>query len=168
MRNLYDKIPGAPNFRYKEFVKSMTALRYGINNIPPDEKTWRNIESLAVNVLQPIRNEFGGIRILSGYRSPKLNIKIGGSPTSNHCRGEAADIEPLNPEVTLLDIFNYINNYLKFRWVICEYFPTGWIHVDYREIDNIKGIKLKDEIHNYKIVNSEYINNLYKDRFHSI
>jgi len=162
---LNDKIPGAPNFRYKEFIKSMTAIRYGINNIPTNETIWKNIENLAVNVLQPIRNEFGRIYISSGYRSPKLNIKIGGSSTSNHCRGEAADIEPLESGITLLDIFNFIVDKLDFRWVICEYFKNGWIHIDYREDNNIKGIKLKDENHNYKIVTKEYINNLYKDKF---
>lgn len=161
MRNLKNKIPNAPNFTYNEFVKSMTAIRYDIDNIPPDEKTWTNIENLAVNVLQPIRNKFGRIRILSGYRSPKLNIKIGGSSTSNHCRGEAADIEPLENNVKLIDIVNFINSKLEFRWLICEYFPQGWIHIDYREGSNIKGIKLKDKKHDYIIVLADYLNTIY-------
>jgi len=161
MINLNNKIPDAPNFSYKEFVRSTTAIRYGIDNTPPDEKTWSNIEKLAVNVLQPLRNEFGGIRILSGYRSPKLNIKIGGSSTSNHCRGEAADIEPLEFGVKLIDILNFITVNLDFRWVIGEYLPQGWVHVDYREGANIKGIKLKDEKHNYTIVSSDYLNTIY-------
>jgi hypothetical protein len=57
MRNLNSKIPGAPNFKYREFIKSDTAIRKGIDNIPIDEH-WENIEKLAVNILQPLREIF--------------------------------------------------------------------------------------------------------------
>ena len=161
MRNLNDVIPGAPNFKYKEFVRSMTAKRKGIDNIPTDENVWKNLENLAVNVLQPLRNKFGRIRILSGYRCPELNVKIGGSATSNHCRGEAADIEPLEEGVELIDLVNYINNNLEFRWIIAEYFPDGWIHVDFRLGGNIKGLKLKNDTYHYAKVSPEFLNKLY-------
>jgi hypothetical protein len=91
--NLYDRIPKAYNFRYIEFIRSNTAIRLGINNIPNNDQ-WENIERLAVNVLQPIRIHFGPIIIRSGYRSPILNKNIGGSSISNHMKGEASDIEP--------------------------------------------------------------------------
>ena len=147
MRNLNDRIPGAKNFKYKEYVYSQTAMRLGIDNIPKYEITWLNIERVAVNVAQPIREEFGRIRILSGYRSYLLNIKIGGSQYSNHCLGEAIDIEPIEPGVSLLQIMNFIQDNLIWRWMIAEYFPDGWIHIDFRRKSNIQKVKLKDHLH---------------------
>lgn len=160
MINLNKKIPGAKNFRYKEFVRSDTALRMGIDNTP-NERQWRNIERLAVNILQPIRNKFGRIRIVSGYRSYQLNKKIGGSKYSNHMKAEAADIEPVSIKVSLFDIVKYIVENLEFRTVILEYPFSGWIHSDYREGGNLKRIKLKDQNHNYKTVSMGYIRKLY-------
>ena len=161
MININDKIPGAPNFRYREFIKSSVAIRHEINNIPQEEYIWSNIERLAINVLQPIRNKFGRLRITSGYRTQILNMKIGGSSTSNHCRGEAADIEPLEDGIGLIDVFKFIHDKLEFRWLIAEYFLEGWIHIDFRDGANIKGIKLKDDKHNYLDVTPEYVNNIY-------
>ena len=161
MRDLNAKIPGAPNFRYREFVYSKTALRHGLNNIPQEEYIWKNIEELAVNVIQPIRKEFGRIRISSGYRSPIVNVKVGGSSFSNHCIGQAADIEPIELGVTLIDIMDFIYDNLEWRWMIAEYFKDGWVHIAYRQKGNIKGIKLKDPNHNFKIVTMEFIRELY-------
>lgn len=160
MRNLNKKIPGAPNFRYKEFIKSDIALRKNIKNVP-NKRQWKKIEKLAVNVLQPIRNKFGGIKITSGFRSIELNQAIGGSRYSNHCRGEAADIEPFDDNVKLVDIMEYIVNNLEFRTVILEFPRSGWLHADYREGGNLKRIKLKDKNHHYKTVSMEYIKKLY-------
>jgi hypothetical protein len=162
MRNLNKRIPGAPNFRYKEFIRSDVAIRLGIDNVPNDNQ-WRNIERLAINVLQPIRNKFGRIRITSGFRSIELNQVIGGSRYSNHCRCEAADVEPVDDNIKLIDVMEYIVNNLEFRTVILEYPPLGWIHTDYREGGNLKRIKLKDRNHNYETVSLRYIKNLYYD-----
>jgi zinc D-Ala-D-Ala carboxypeptidase len=152
MINLEDKIPGAESFKYKEFTRSTFAIRKGINNIP-NAKQWYNIEKLAVNILQPVRNQFGMIKITSGFRTIELNKLIGGSPTSNHCRGEAADIEPLVPGLHLLDLVEFIYNYLEFRTIILEYpKENGWVHVDYREGGNLKNLKLKDYHHDYEDV----------------
>lgn len=160
MRDLNSKIPGAPNFKYKEFIKSNTATRLGINNIPSSHQ-WKNIEELAINVLQPIREKFGRIRISSGFRSKQLNKMIGGSTSSNHCKGQAADIEPLENGITLIDILEFIVQQLKFRNVILEYPPNGWIHVDYRKDNNVKRIKLKDKLHNYVQTSLNDIKDLY-------
>lgn len=162
MRNLDDKIPGAPNFKYSEFVYSSTALRLGMSNLPTKESEWVAIEKLASNILQPVRMKFGRLRISSGFRSPIVNKQIGGSGTSNHCRGQAADIEPIEIGVSLFDIMQYIHYQLKYRELIAEYFPSGWVHVAYRESNNAKILKLKDDNHNYDKVNISYIANIYK------
>lgn len=162
MRNLNSIIPGAENFRYKEFTKSAVAIRKGINNIPNDENIWQNIEKLARTILQPIRNEFGGVRITSGYRSPELNTAIGGSNRSFHCVGMAADIEPLAPGVTLMDVMEFVVGGLDFTEAIAEYWPGGWNHLAIaNERENERVLKLKDERHNYKVVGWDYIKNIY-------
>lgn len=160
MVDLKDKIPGAPNFRYREFIRSQTATRLCIDNVPSDGQ-WKKIELLSTRILQPVRSRFGSIRITSGYRSPELNIAIGGSIYSNHCRGEASDIEPANVNIKLIDVVKFIYDNLEFRTVIAEYFPTGWVHVDYRAGGNIKRLKLKDKSHNYEDVNMDYLLDLY-------
>ena len=160
MRKLNDKIPGAESFSYKEFVRSQTALRKGIKNEPTDEE-WECIEKLAVNILQPVRNEFGRIRITSGFRSVELCEAVGSNKNSNHARGQAADIEPIDPKTKLIDVVEFICSGLEYRAVIAEYFPDGWIHVAYREGGNIKKLKLKDEKHSYEEVSLNYLKSLY-------
>lgn len=160
MVDLNVRIPGAKNFKYKEFVRSDVAIRKRINNIP-EEWQWDNIEELAVNVLQPVRERFGGIRITSGFRSQELNVSIGGSKWSNHCRGEAADIEPVDDRVKLFNILDFIYNDLSFRNLILEYPPYGWVHVDYRKGNNIKKLKLKDATHDYQEVTLNYLRGKY-------
>ncbi len=160
-RNLNDKIPKAPNFKYKEFVKSDTAIRKGIDNLPTTEKRWENIEKLAVNVLQPTRDALGRIRITSGYRSPELNVAIEGSTGSLHCSGCAADIEPLGEGVSLLDLLEWIYNNCEFRELIYEWPLDGWAHVAFVEGYNDRKLKLKDKNHHYKIVTMDYIKGLY-------
>lgn len=161
MINLYSKIPNAKNFTYKELIKSDTALRLGIDNIPPTN-IWRSIELLAANCLQPIREKFGPIKINSGYRSIPLCLAVGSSIYSNHTRGEAADLEPFYSDIKLIDVLNWIYDNLEFRELIAEYFPMGWIHISFRENGNDKILKLKDKNHNYERVNMDYINNLYR------
>ena len=99
LRDLNTKLPMAPNFRYKEFVRSSTALRLGIKNIP-NEHQWQSIERVAGNIIQPVREKFGRIRITSGFRSIKLCKAIGSSINSNHTRGEAIDFEPVNSDIS--------------------------------------------------------------------
>ncbi len=161
MRNLQDKIPGASSFKYGEFVRSEVATRLGIKN-EPDEKQWQNIELLAREVLQPVRNKFGRIKITSGFRCEELNKRIGGSEFSNHCRGEAADIEPMEKGVTLFEVLEWIYENLEFRTVIAEFFTRdGWIHIDYRVGGNIKRLRLRDEKHKYEDVTMKFLKELY-------
>lgn len=160
MRDLTERIPGAPSFKYGEFVRSDTAARLGIENSPNDEQ-WRSIERLAFRVIQPVRNRYGPIKITSGYRSQELNEAIGGSKYSNHCRGEASDIEPVSGYIRLINVIKFIYDNLEFRTLIAEYFPDGWIHVDYREGGNIKRLKLKDKDHNYDTVGIDELMDLY-------
>jgi len=159
MRYLKDYLSMAPNFKYEEFVKSNTAIRKGIPNIPTEE-IWQKIELLAEHCIQPIRTHFGPIKINSGFRSPDLNVAIGGSTTSNHCNGEASDIESWTGKIALLDIAEWAFNNLEFRTIIVEYPPQGWIHIDYRKGGNLKRLKLKDATHNYKNVDIEYLRSL--------
>ena len=160
MRQSNDVVKGTKNFKYGEFTKSSTALRKGIDNTPSDNH-WESIEELASNVLQPLRDEFGPLRITSGYRSEELCIAIGSSKNSNHARGQAADIEPYDSRIKLISILEYIVENLEFRTVIAEYFPDGWIHVDFRTGGNIKRIKLKDANHHYKEVSLNYIKQIH-------
>lgn len=158
--NFKSIIPGAEHFTYGEMVFSDTAIRLGINNLPNDSQ-WKALESLAVKVLTPIRNQFGPIRIHSAFRCPVLNKAIGSGNTSNHLRGEAADIVPVNSGITLISIAEWIYKNLDFQELICEYFPTGWVHVAYRASGNAKELKLKDKNHNYSRLSWEEIARLY-------
>lgn len=130
------------NLTLEEVIKSNTAKRKGIDNSPSTEHKM-NLISLANYVFQPIRDHFGEpIFISSGYRSAALNKAIGGSPTSQHSKGQAIDID--NDAVkspTNLEIFNYIKDNLIFDQLILE-FPNkkgepSWVHVSY--VDQDKG-----------------------------
>jgi zinc D-Ala-D-Ala carboxypeptidase len=158
--DLESKIPGAEDFRYKEFIKSDTALRKNISNIP-SKHHWRNIEKLAINVLQPSRNVFGPIRITSGYRSKELNLEIRGSKNSLHCFGYAADIEPISEGIELMDLLEWIYHNCDFQELIAEFFPLGWVHVGYVEGRNERILKLKDDFHDYEVVSLNYLKDLY-------
>ena len=85
------------NFSLPELCKSQTALRKGIDNLPKDPDIVSKMQTLAEEVLQPVRDKFGPTVINSGYRCKKLNTAIGGSKKSQHCFGEAADIESSLP-----------------------------------------------------------------------
>lgn len=81
------------NFHLSEFIRSKTAVIYGFNKqFEPPVDVIVNIQSLVTNVLQPLRNDVGAIKINSGYRCQELNNKVGGVPTSQHLVGMASDI----------------------------------------------------------------------------
>lgn len=86
------------NFSYKEFEESDTARKNHIQNVITDTEVRDSVKALVLNVLQPLRDKWGGpLEINSGYRSPKLNKLVGGASTSQHVKGEAADVRCTDP-----------------------------------------------------------------------
>jgi zinc D-Ala-D-Ala carboxypeptidase len=117
-----------------EVTRSETAKRKGISNMPTPEHL-ENFKLLAEKVFEPIREHFGvPIHISSGYRSKALNTAIGGSLTSQHCSGEAIDIDMDGTSITNAQIFNYIKDNLVFDQMIWEFGTDknpDWVHVSY-------------------------------------
>jgi zinc D-Ala-D-Ala carboxypeptidase len=122
------------NLALAEVTRSETAKRRGISNMPTPEHT-ENFKKLAENVFQPIREHFGvPIHISSGYRSKALNTAVGGSLSSQHCTGEAIDIDMDGTSITNKQIFDYIKDNLVFDQMIAEFPENGnpaWVHVSY-------------------------------------
>ena len=160
LRDLEKILPMAPNFKYKEFVISPTALRFGIVN-EPNEQEWQSIERVAGNIIQPVRNQFGPLNITSGYRCVELCLKVGSSSTSNHTKGEAIDFEPVDNNIKMITIIEWIHKNLPYRELIAEYFPHGWIHVAFRLNGNNSQLKLKDADNNYSIITISDLIKLY-------
>ena len=147
------------NFTLKELTKSDTATRLGIDNTP-DDATIENLKLLCEMVLQPVREHFGkSVTVNSGYRSPESNAAVDGSKTSDHCKGQAADIEidglP-NPELA-----QWIMDNLDYTQLILEFYTqgqpnSGWVHVSY-DPNNLK----KQELTAVKVAGkTTYLNGL--------
>jgi len=122
------------NFTMAEFIKSDTANRLGIDNTPQGEHL-ENAKALFENVVQKVRDHFGPTVLNSGYRCPELNEAVRGSKTSQHCHGEAADIEV--PGVANGELAQWIVENLDFDQVILEFYTpgqpsSGWVHVSYK------------------------------------
>ena len=122
------------NFSLAEMVKSETALRHDMDNTPGEAEI-ENLKRLCEQVLQPVRDHFAkGVKVNSGFRAPEVNAKVGGSRTSDHCKGQAADIEI--PGVANADLAQWITENLDFTQVILEFYTqgipdSGWVHVSY-------------------------------------
>jgi zinc D-Ala-D-Ala carboxypeptidase len=133
------------NFTLKELTYSATALRRGIDNEPSKEGILK-LTLLAAELLQPLRNAVGSIRITSGYRSPQLSELIGSSSNSQHCRYEAIDCQFVKRGVmNNLTIYNaLIDLNLDYDQCILEFgssteFIDGdpaWIHLSWKVSDN--------------------------------
>lgn len=138
------------NFTYEEMIESATARRLKISN-EPTQQDKRNIEKLCEDILQPIRDKIEvPIIVDSGYRSTALNKIIGGSATSQHITGAAADIRIMpatgeSQKQANQRLFNFIksmviNNEIKVGQLIDEY-NYSWIHVSlpsYKHINDIR------------------------------
>jgi len=128
------------NFSLHEMTKSETALRMGFDNTPDEEAT-ENLRLLCEKVLQPVRDHYGkGVKVNSGFRSPAVNQATGGSRTSDHCLGRAADIEI--PGVANADLAQWIMDNLEYTQLILEFYTpgipdSGWVHVSY-DPNNLK------------------------------
>ena len=121
-----------------EATNSNTAIRNGINN-SPDSVTFERMKLVANKCFEPLREWYGKpIRINSFYRSQLLNVKVGGSATSQHVKGEAIDISAGN-KVENKKLFDWICANLDFDQVINEY-DFQWIHVSYKSKGNRKQI----------------------------
>ena len=138
------------NLTLKEVTKSGTATRKGISN-EPTKQHLQNLKIIADKVFQPIREYFKEpIYISSGYRSKLLNKAIGGSSTSDHCKGFALDLDQdyRNTGITNKMVFEFIRENLEFKQLINEN-NYSWIHVSYDPKN------LKNEI--LELKNGKYI-----------
>lgn len=126
------------NFSLSEFTKSETAIRKGLDNTPTLQII-ENLQKLVDNIIQPVRDHYSkSVKINSGYRAPEVNASVGGSKTSDHCKGQAADIEIAG--VANGDLAKYIVDNYKFTQVILEFYTqgipdSGWVHVSYDPTD---------------------------------
>jgi hypothetical protein len=124
------------NFSLHEMCKSETAMRMGLDNTP-DAAATENLRVLCEKVLQPVRDHYGkGVKVNSAYRSPESNAAVGGSKTSDHCKGMAADIEI--PGVANADLAQWIMDNLEYTQLILEFYTpgipdSGWVHVSYNK-----------------------------------
>ena len=130
------------NFTIQEYIKSQTALRQGIDNTPTEEHMG-NATALFRNVVQKVRDQFGVTVINSGYRGEALNEAVGGSSNSQHCKGEAVDIEC--PGTPNYDVAKWIEDNLDFDQLILEFYTpgipdSGWVHVSYKSEGNRKSV----------------------------
>jgi hypothetical protein len=119
---------------YKEGVYSRTALRRGIKNNPNAEQM-ENMVAIAEEVFEPLRMWVGGpIKINSFFRSPELNKAIGGSGKSQHCHGQAIDLDDTFGRATNAEMFEFIKENLDFDQIIWEFGDEAnpdWVHVSY-------------------------------------
>lgn len=123
------------NLSLAEVTRSESAKRNGISNQPMSTHL-ENLKKIALNIFQPIRDHFDlPIYISSGYRSPALNSKIGGSTGSQHCLGEAIDIDMDGTSLLNAQIFHWIKDNLDFDQLIWEFGTDNnpdWVHVSYK------------------------------------
>ena len=119
-------------FTYSEMLKSDTATKNKLWNGAPKEAE-ENLRALVVEVLDPLREAYGKpVRVNSAYRCPRLNTLVGGSLNSQHMRGEAADIQPVDGNEADLEVLaQFLIASGKFDQLII--YPT-FIHVSYRRL----------------------------------
>lgn len=134
------------NFTYEEMIASSTAKRLKIDNTP-SVKELANLRKLCQEVLQPIRDKYGKtITVTSGYRCPKLNRAVGGSTTSQHVFGQAADITLGTPALNKM-LFNLILDMMNKKQIrvgqLIDEYGYRWIHVSlpYTKVNNVLHIK---------------------------
>jgi len=119
---------------YKEGVYSTTAKRLGLKNDPTDEHI-SNMELICEKIFEPLRMHVNGpIKINSFYRGPELNKAVGGSSKSQHCHGQAMDIDDTYSYASNAEMYKYIKDNLNFDQMIWEFGTDknpDWVHVSY-------------------------------------
>jgi len=144
---------------YKEAVYSRTAQRLDIYN-HPDNVQKDGMILIAEKVFEPLRKFVGGpIKINSFFRSPELNKAIGGSGKSQHCHGQAIDLDDTFGKATNAEMFNYIKENLDFDQMIWEFGDEDnpdWVHISYVSAEKNRKRCLnaykKNNKTNYKII----------------
>jgi hypothetical protein len=141
----------SPHLSYAEVIKSQAAIRHQIDNSPTPEHL-HNIKILAEKVFEPLRalasrerKKDTPLTISSFYRSPELNKAIGGSTNSQHCKGQAMDIDidGWYTDLDNADLFYMIEEELDFDQLIWEFgnsIKPDWVHVSYSEFHNRREI----------------------------
>ena len=134
------------NFTLKELTRSNTALRLGINNEPSKEGIYK-LTLLATQILQPLRDCLGALRVTSGYRSPELCVALGSKISSQHAKYEAIDLQYFKRgKMDNIKIYQALKELaLPFDQVILEFGDAteyvdpenpAWIHLSYTINDN--------------------------------
>ena len=131
---------------YKEGVYSVTAIRKGIDN-EPNEEQLSNMKLVAEKIFEPVRTHFKvPIKVNSFFRSPDLNKAIGGSTRSQHCKGQAIDIDDTYGKIKNSDIYWWIKENLDFDQMIWEFGNNDnpdWVHISYVSPDKNRNRCLK-------------------------
>lgn len=124
------------NFTMTELLKSETATKNKINNIPTDTKVLDNLLDLIVYVLQPLRDKLKKpIIITSGYRCKNLNTLVGGVGNSQHLYGQACDF--VVPNMTVQQVFDFVKSSgIEYHQLINEY--NQWVHISFVKNNNRK------------------------------
>ena len=135
------------NFTLQELIKSDTAIRMDIDNNPNADQI-EKLKSLCENILQPVRDHFGRVKVTSGFRSEQLCIKINSSVNSQHAKAEAADFECMG--VDNAELADWIQKNLEYDQLILEFYTpgepnSGWIHCSY-----VSDSPRKQFLHAYK------------------
>jgi len=142
----------------KEGVYSTTATRRGLDN-NPSQFELTNMKLLAEKVFEPLREWVGGpIRINSFYRGKALNKAIGGSTSSQHCKGQAMDVDDGGCNKTNAEMYRFIKDELEFDQMIWEFGDDdnpNWVHVSYVSEDKNRNRCLKAYRHNGKTLYKE-------------
>ena len=148
------------NITYAEAIHSNTAKRRGIDNTPNPAQV-ETMKVTAEKIFEPLRKWVGGpIKVNSFFRSPDLNEAIGGSKTSQHCKGQAIDIDDVFGYKTNAEMYNWIKENLNFDQMIWEFgtdMNPNWVHVSYvSDEDNrnrcLKAYKDKYNKTKYKVI----------------
>ena len=135
------------NFSLQELTKSDTAIRKGIDNEPNADQVDK-LKALCENILQPVRDHFGRVKVTSGFRSPELCAAIGSSVNSQHAKAEAADFECVG--VDNAELADWIHRELPYDQLILEFYTpgepnSGWIHCSFTE-----GMPRKQFLHAFR------------------